>query len=121
MPDVDDFLADLRSAAVESQAQLAVKEVLDGAIARPGDLHAGLGEPTKAEIVPLIADDDLAVFKVVWAPGMSVPPHDHLMWAAIGIYEGREDNSFYRRDDPRGRQGCVVRRRAPRLQRLEYS
>jgi predicted metal-dependent enzyme (double-stranded beta helix superfamily) len=24
-------------------------------------------------------------------------PHDHRMWAAIGIYTGREENSFYRR------------------------
>jgi predicted metal-dependent enzyme (double-stranded beta helix superfamily) len=28
---------------------------------------------------------------------MSLQPHDHRMWAAIGIYAGREDNSFYRR------------------------
>lgn len=25
-------------------------------------------------------------------------PHDHGMWAAIGLYGGREDNHFYRRD-----------------------
>lgn len=33
----------------------------------------------------------------VWAPGMSIYPHDHRMWAAIGLYGGREDNAFYRR------------------------
>jgi predicted metal-dependent enzyme (double-stranded beta helix superfamily) len=26
-------------------------------------------------------------------------PHDHRMWAAIGIYAGREDNTFFRRSD----------------------
>ena len=34
---------------------------------------------------------------VVWAPGMRIYPHDHRMWATIGIYAGREDNAFYRR------------------------
>jgi predicted metal-dependent enzyme (double-stranded beta helix superfamily) len=28
---------------------------------------------------------------------MSIWPHDHRMWAAIGIYTGGEDNAFYRR------------------------
>jgi len=39
------------------------------------------------------------VLKVVWAPGMSIWPHDHQMWAAIGIYAGQEDNTFFRRLD----------------------
>ncbi|HXZ44872.1 MAG TPA: hypothetical protein VEH53_08565, partial [archaeon] len=30
-------------------------------------------------------------------PGMSIYPHDHRMWAVIGLYGGREDNIFYRR------------------------
>jgi predicted metal-dependent enzyme (double-stranded beta helix superfamily) len=29
---------------------------------------------------------------------MMVKPHDHRMWAVIGIYGGREENIFYRRD-----------------------
>jgi predicted metal-dependent enzyme (double-stranded beta helix superfamily) len=33
----------------------------------------------------------------VWPPGISLFPHDHRMWAAIGIYAGQEDNTFYRR------------------------
>jgi predicted metal-dependent enzyme (double-stranded beta helix superfamily) len=37
------------------------------------------------------------VLHVVWAPRMRIFPHDHRMWAAIGIYAGQEDNAFYRR------------------------
>lgn len=37
------------------------------------------------------------MLNVIWAPGMSIYPHDHRMWAVIGIYGGREDNTFYRR------------------------
>ena len=40
---------------------------------------------------------DLTVLDVVWPPLISLFPHNHRMWAAIGIYGGREDNTFYRR------------------------
>src|SRR5690606_16709 len=31
---------------------------------------------------------------------MSIYPHDHRMWAVIGIYAGQEDNRFFRRTAP---------------------
>ena len=36
---------------------------------------------------------------------MTLMPHNHNMWAVIGVYGGREDNIFWRRrgDDSRGR------------------
>ena len=36
---------------------------------------------------------------------MTIMPHDHRMWAVIGMYDGREDNIFWRRiaDDPFGK------------------
>jgi predicted metal-dependent enzyme (double-stranded beta helix superfamily) len=30
---------------------------------------------------------------------MAVNPHDHRMWSVIGIYGGREQNIFYRRNE----------------------
>ena len=33
----------------------------------------------------------------VWAPYMTLLPHNHNMAAVIGIYGGREDNVFWRR------------------------
>ena len=30
---------------------------------------------------------------------MNLMPHNHLMWASIGIYTGREDNILWREDD----------------------
>ena len=68
---------------------------------------------------------------VVWPPTVDLLAHDHEMWATIGLYGGREDNSFYRtvgsdgRLEPRGgttlragdtvggldtllRHGCVI-------------
>ena len=56
--------------------------------------------PERAGITLLHQADDLTVLHVVWAPGMSIYPHDHRMWAIIGIYEGQEDNAFFRREAP---------------------
>ena len=36
---------------------------------------------------------------------MTIMPHDHRMWAVIGVYTGREDNIYWRRlpEDSKGR------------------
>jgi predicted metal-dependent enzyme (double-stranded beta helix superfamily) len=55
--------------------------------------------PGEGGITVLHNAEDLTVLHVVWAPGMRIYPHNHQMWATIGIYTGQEDNAFYRRDD----------------------
>ena len=67
------------------------------ALADPAALLRGLGEPKRAGIQKLFHSADLTVLNVVWAPKMTLLPHDHRMWAVIGIYTGREDNIFWRR------------------------
>ena len=102
MFDLDTFLADCTAARAETEPRRAIKEVLARAVAEPAGLAAAL-PPERAEIVPLHRSDELTVIKVVWAPGMHFGPHDHQMWAAIGIYTGGENNAFYRR----GRAGLI--------------
>src|SRR4029450_8842764 len=58
---------------------------------------AALGEPTRAGIERLHHAPDLTILNVVWAPHMTLMPHDHRMWAVIGMYAGREDNISWRR------------------------
>ena len=99
MFDLDSFLNDCVAARADSSPHHAVREVLSEVCARPADVLAVL-PPDRAEIVPLHVSRDLTVLKVVWAPGMTFRPHDHLMWAAIGILSGGEDNTFYRRGGP---------------------
>jgi predicted metal-dependent enzyme (double-stranded beta helix superfamily) len=96
MFDLDTFITDCQAAVHEPEPRLAVKQVLDRAMADP-TLTESL-PPARAEIVKLHVDADLTILKVVWAPGMSVAPHDHRMWAAIGVYSGAEENEFFRRD-----------------------
>ena len=100
MFDVDELVADLRTAAGEPEPRLAVRDVLERMLARGPDLEAAL-PATRAELTALHESTTLTILKVVWAPGMSIQPHDHRMWAAIAIYGGQEDNAFYRRDGRR--------------------
>jgi predicted metal-dependent enzyme (double-stranded beta helix superfamily) len=96
MFDLDDFLADCQAAAHADEAVLAIREVLDRAVSQPRELADAL-PATQAELVRLHVADDLTVLKAVWAPGMQIRAHNHLMWAAIALYQGDEDNTFYRR------------------------
>jgi predicted metal-dependent enzyme (double-stranded beta helix superfamily) len=78
----------------------AVRELVDRAVHDP----RGVGDallPERGGITPLSNEPDLTIAHIVWAPGMVLLPHDHRMWAVIGVYTGREDNEFYRRDADR--------------------
>jgi predicted metal-dependent enzyme (double-stranded beta helix superfamily) len=71
--------------------------VLRRAVADPSDV-ADVLQPREGGISILHHAPDLTVIHFVWAPRMELYPHDHRMWAVIGIYEGREDNMFFRRE-----------------------
>ncbi|MGA8471138.1 MAG: hypothetical protein WB721_20210 [Pseudolabrys sp.] len=97
MFEAERFVADCRAAFAEDPTHKAVREVLASTVSDPAAVLKGLGEPKRAEIQKLFHSDALTIINVVWAPGMMVMPHNHRMWAVIGIYTGREDNVFWRR------------------------
>lgn len=99
MFDVDAFLDDCIRANQQDKPQLAIKELLERAMADPASVAESL-PPERAEITPLHRSPRLTVLKVVWTPGMTFQPHNHAMWASIGIYTGGEDNEFFRRGGP---------------------
>jgi predicted metal-dependent enzyme (double-stranded beta helix superfamily) len=97
MFDPDRFIADCRAALADSAAQKLVREITREAVAEPGAVIKALGEPERAGLFPLHRSPDLTILKLVWGPNMVLRPHNHRMWAVIGIYSGREDNVFWRR------------------------
>jgi len=96
MFDVDRLVVECREALVEDDPHRAVREVLERVVAQPGPVADALA-PTEGGLTLLHHAPDLTVLHVVWAPGMRLYPHDHQMWAAIGVYAGQEDNEFFRR------------------------
>jgi predicted metal-dependent enzyme (double-stranded beta helix superfamily) len=97
--ELEAFLEDVKRARAEPEAQAAVQEILARAVSDPRAVVRGLGEPAGAGIHTLYRAPDLTVLNVVWAPLMVLLPHDHRMWATIGIYGGREDNIVWEDKD----------------------
>jgi len=105
MFDLDRFKAECCAAAAQEAAQQAIREVLARVLETPAAVLTELGEPRRAEVQTLHRSADLTILNVIWGPRMTVMPHNHNMWAIIGIYTGREDNILWRRlpDDAGGR------------------
>jgi predicted metal-dependent enzyme (double-stranded beta helix superfamily) len=97
--DIDRFTDDVVNARRQSDDQGAVEEVLRRVVSDPRAVLQALGEPVEAGLHTIYRADDLTILNVVWAPLMVLLPHNHNMWASIGIYTGREDNIIWRRND----------------------
>jgi predicted metal-dependent enzyme (double-stranded beta helix superfamily) len=96
MFDVDSFIADCHTAADDPDPRSAVRELLQRAMSEAAQVAEALGG-REAGLELLHVSDELTVLNVTWAPHMAIYPHDHRMWAAIGIYSGAEDNTVFRR------------------------
>ncbi len=105
MFDLQQFVTDCRAALAADRSHKLVREVIARAVSNPQAVLDVLGEPSRAQIQTLHHAPDLTILNVIWGPMMTIMPHNHRMWAVIGVYTGREDNVFWRRipDDPRGR------------------
>jgi predicted metal-dependent enzyme (double-stranded beta helix superfamily) len=94
---IDELIADCQAAIREDMPALAVRDQLRRALERPTDVAEAFGA-RQGGLKLLHVSPELTVLHVTWAPGMRLYPHNHEMWAVIGIYGGQEDNTFYRRD-----------------------
>ncbi len=106
MFDLDRFIDDCRRARAEGESHKAVREIVAQACSAPEEMLPALGVPERGGIQKLYHAPDLTVINVVWGPRMTLRPHNHEMWAVIGIYGGREDNVFWRRLEG-DREGCI--------------
>jgi predicted metal-dependent enzyme (double-stranded beta helix superfamily) len=91
------FIEDCRAALKDTNAHAAIRELVARAVNEPAQVLRALGEPTRAGVDTIYRADDLTILNLCWGPRMVFKPHDHRMWAAIGIYGGQEDNTFFRR------------------------
>ena len=95
---VEEFVASCRKALTEHTPELAVKELVAAAISKPHELETALGTPSRGGMTALHRSPELTVLNIIWPPGMALYPHDHNLWAVIGLYGGQEDNTFYARN-----------------------
>ena len=117
MSDIEEFIASCQVALNDHTPELAVQELIANAISSPADIEAALGTPTVGGIQTLHHSPELTVLNIIWPPGMVLYPHDHNLWAVIGLYGGQENNTFYSRD---AEGSGLVRAGAKQLQRQDY-
>lgn len=75
----------------------AVADAIRKWVSNPESLERALGDEDRCGITVLTSSPTLTIQRVVWPAGVRIPPHDHGMWAVVGVYRGREDNALFRR------------------------
>ena len=96
MFDKEQLISDCRGALQGDRASRNVREIVARAVADSSSVIRGLGEPKQGGLDVLYRSQELTVLNVLWTARRIVMPHNHNMWAVIGVYDGREDNILWR-------------------------
>ncbi len=80
-----------------AETQEEVTALVARAVERRGEVLAALGPVEEQMTRTFHASPERTVQIIAWAPGMRAAPHEHRMWAVIGVCAGREDNGRWRR------------------------
>lgn len=100
MFDPEEFVAHCREALAEPHPAMAARDVVSRAVSRRQPWPEALVD-AGAGPVTWYQSPELTVQCIPWPNGIVTPPHEHRMWAVVGVVHGREDNSLWRRT-PRG-------------------
>ena len=95
--DPDELVAECRAALLDGEPTTAVREIVAAAVVDGGAIDDALGVENPTFPSALFASDDLTVQRLTWWPGYRSLPHEHRMWAVVGVYDGVEVNRLYRR------------------------
>ena len=102
---LDEFVATCRAVVMGEHPIVEITRAMEQLVAKPSVLAAQIPEPVMGlsssvagsdEI--LFEDESLTVFVVHSAPDIQQPPHDHPISAVIGVYEGIEEQRYFRRE-----------------------
>jgi predicted metal-dependent enzyme (double-stranded beta helix superfamily) len=96
---VQELVDKCRDAATTDDPVAGVMAVLDAFLHQP-NLEQQLGTADRSTYEAVYRGPDLLVLHAVVPPTpRPVDPHDHRMWAVIGVYHGQEDNQLFARND----------------------
>jgi predicted metal-dependent enzyme (double-stranded beta helix superfamily) len=95
----EEFVARCRLAVTEPDPAIAVKDLMAETVSRPENVSAALAAlgTKRPGQNTWLQSPTLTVQCIVWPNGVITPPHEHRMWAVIGICQGQEDNTLWRR------------------------
>jgi len=95
--DPDGFVTKCRAALLDDDPAKAVHEVVAAAVVAGAAIDAALGVENATYPSALYKSPELTVQRITWWPGYQSLPHEHRMWAVVGVYDGVEVNRTYRR------------------------
>ena len=100
---VDDSERIVRGSRKETDILRGLKPLLERLLAENGSVPNGAFKPRPdrfaMNLLYMPTDQAFSIIGGVWHPGQTTPIHDHLTWALIGVYSGREREALYRRLD----------------------
>jgi hypothetical protein len=72
MFELDQFIADCRSAVACEKSHKLAREVVARVVSDPVSVLKGLGEPIRGMLKPLYRSDELTILNIIWAPYMTL-------------------------------------------------
>lgn len=94
---IQELIERCRDAATTQQPATGVTEALDAFLHQPR-LEQQLGRADRSTYEALYRGPDILVLHGVVPPTpRPVDPHDHRLWAVIGVYHGQENNQLFAR------------------------
>jgi len=117
---INDMEATIRKYAMESDILRRAKPLLEELLRSPNSMPQEsfkLRKDRFANNLIYMPDDKIiSVIGGVFLPGQATPIHDHFTWALIGVYEGEERESYYRRiDDGSNPKIAVIKKASERI------
>jgi predicted metal-dependent enzyme (double-stranded beta helix superfamily) len=97
-----DLIGACREAARGATPSSDVAEVVEAFLHQP-HLRGKVGDGNRSTYEALYRGEDILVLHGVVPPTPApVAPHDHRMWAVIGVYQGQEHNELFARTQDGG-------------------
>jgi len=94
--DLDTFIDDCTALQRESDQVGAIADLVERQVRHGPKLDDALVDGSPGPLT-LYASPELTVQRIEWPAGFHGAPHDHRMWAVVGVYVGSEHNNFHRR------------------------
>ena len=104
MYDFQSFIDACETAAAQPDAQVKVRTIIEEWLHHPDEIATVLkdyGDVSSLDTMVFHSSERLTLIHVTLDPLFIAGPHNHGMWAVVGVYGGREDNTFYKVDDGR--------------------
>jgi predicted metal-dependent enzyme (double-stranded beta helix superfamily) len=97
MFDLQDFIDRCQRLVRSREPAKQVLGLMRNAVKEPEPMKKAIAPAARLSDAYLFRSEDLLVLNATVPPHFVSPAHDHRIWAVIGIYEGQENNTFYRR------------------------